>query len=213
MLNEMTNGDAYYVSDNGRIRKKTGYSRDHIRYTDQPKRSLNNGDHYEPYQLYGSARYKSTQRYEYGPTYGNKNNDYGTTRVSTHPSSHTRYGDITRGPEVSRQSSDVRPPSDLYNYDHYSEMLINDHTHHGHYTQQYMDRFVNPSPNQRQNNDIRSTYVSYKKITDIYQPSDNVDSSISNTNITLCSINVCGLNSKLKYKTLQEYINKIDIIS
>ena len=32
------------------------------------------------------------------------------------------------------------------------------------------------------------------------------------TNITLCAINVCGLNSKLKYKTLQEYINNIDII-
>ena len=47
----------------------------------------------------------------------------------------------------------------------------------------------------------------------IYQPSDYVDSSISSTNITSCSINVCGLNSKLKYKTLQEYINKIYIIS
>ena len=59
MLNEMTNGDVYHVRDNGRIRKKTGYSRDHVRYTDQFERSLNNGDHYEPYQFYGGARPKS----------------------------------------------------------------------------------------------------------------------------------------------------------
>ena len=51
-----------------------------------------------------------------------------------------------------------------------------------------------------------------KIFTDIYQSFDYVDSSISGTNITLCAINVCGLNSKLKYKTLQEYINNIDII-
>ena len=104
MLNEMTNGDTYYVSDNGRIRKKTGYSRDDVRYTDQSQRSLNNGDHYEHYQAYGGARPKSTQRYGHGPTYGNtyRDNDYGRTRVSTHPSSHTRYGDITRRPEARR---------------------------------------------------------------------------------------------------------------
>ena len=47
MLNEMTNGDTYYVSDNGRIRKKTRYSCDDVRYTDQSQRSLNNGEHYE----------------------------------------------------------------------------------------------------------------------------------------------------------------------
>ena len=70
---------------------------------------------------------------------------------------------ITRRPEARRQSSDGRPPSDLYNYDHYNERSINDHTNYGHYTQQYMDRFVNPSYNQRQNNDIRSTYASYQK--------------------------------------------------
>ena len=163
MLNEMTNGDTYYVSDNGRIRKKTRYSRDDVRYTDQSQKSLNNGDHYEHYQAYGGARPKSTQRYGHGPTYGNRNNYYGRTRVSTHPSSHTRYGDITRRPEARRQSSDGRPPSDLYNYDHYNERSINDHTNYGHYTQQYMDRFVNPSYNQRQNKDIRSTYASYQK--------------------------------------------------
>ena len=50
-----------------------------------------------------------------------------------------------------------------------------------------------------------------KQITDYYQPSDYVDSSILSTNITLCSISVCGVNSKLKYKTLLEYINNIDI--
>ena len=111
----MTNGDAYYASDNGRIRMKTGYSRDHVRYTDQPQRSLNNGDHYEPYQSYGGARPKLTQRYEQGPTYGNRNNDYGTTRASNQPSSHTRNGDITRKPDVRRQSSDGRHPSDVYN--------------------------------------------------------------------------------------------------
>ena len=121
MLNKMTNGDTYYVSDNGRIRKKTGYSRDDVRYTDQSQRSLNNGDHYEHYQAYGGARPKSTQSYGHGPTYGNRNNDYGRTRVSTHPSSHTRYGDITRRQKARRQSSDGRPPSDLYNYDHYNE--------------------------------------------------------------------------------------------
>ena len=38
-LNEMTNGDVYYMSDNGRIRKKTEYSRDHVRNTDQSQRS------------------------------------------------------------------------------------------------------------------------------------------------------------------------------
>ena len=63
MLNKMTNGDTYYKSDNGRIRNKTGYPRDDVCYTDQSQRSLNNGDHYEPYQSYGGARPKSTQRY------------------------------------------------------------------------------------------------------------------------------------------------------
>ena len=118
--------------------------RDHVRYTDQPQSYLNNIDHYEPYQPYGGARPKSTQRYGQGPIYGN-NNDYGTTRVSNQPSSHTRYGDITQRSEVRRQSSDGRPHSDVYNYDNYSERLINDHTKHGHYTQQYMDHFMNPS--------------------------------------------------------------------
>ena len=47
-----------------------------------------------------------------------------------------------------------------------------------------------------------------QKLTELYQSSDYVDSSISSTNITLCSINVCGLNSKIKYKTLQEYITE-----
>ena len=42
-----------FMSNNGRIRKKTGYSRDHVRYTDQSQKSLNNGDHYELYQSYG----------------------------------------------------------------------------------------------------------------------------------------------------------------
>ena len=133
MLNEMTNGDAYHVSDNGNIRKKTGYSHDHVRYTDISQRSYNNSDNYVSYQYYDGARPNITQRYGHDPTYGNRNNDYITTRVSTHPSSHTRYGNITRSPEVRRQSSDGRPPSDLYNYDHYSERLINNHTSYGHY--------------------------------------------------------------------------------
>ena len=52
-------------------------------------------------------------------------------------------------------------------------------------THQYMDRFMNPSYNKKQNNDIRLTYVSYKENPDIYQPSDYVVSSISSTNIRL----------------------------
>ena len=72
--------------------------------------------------------------------------------------------DMERRPEAHRQSCDGRPHSDLYNYDHYNERSINDHTNYGHNAQQYMDRFVNPSYNQRQNNDIHSTYVSYQKI-------------------------------------------------
>ena len=41
-----------------------------------------------------------------------------------------------------------------------------------------MDRFVNPHSNQRQDNAIRSTYVLYQKTTtDLYEPSDYVDSS------------------------------------
>ena len=153
----MTNGDAYYVRDNGHIWKKTGYSRDHIRYTDQLQSYLNNGDHYVPYQSYGVARPKSTQRYDRVRHMAIE------TTITAQPSSHTRYGDITRRPEVRRQSSDRRPSSDLYNYDNYSERLINDNTKHGHYTQPYMDRFMSPSYDKRQNNDIRSTYVSYKK--------------------------------------------------
>ena len=129
------------------------------------------------------ARPKSTQRYGQGPRYGNRNHDYGTARVNTHPSSHTRYGDITRRPEVRRQSRDGRLPSDLYNHDYYSES-DNNHTNYGHYTQQYMDCFVNPHYNQRQNNDIGSTYVSYQKNTYLYLQSDYVDSSISSTNTT-----------------------------
>ena len=31
-----------------------------------------------------------------------------------------------------------------------------------------------------------------------------------NENISFCSLNVCGFNSKLKYNTLQEYIKKYD---
>ena len=40
ILDEMTNGDAYYMSNNGRIREKAGHSRDHVRYTDQYQSSL-----------------------------------------------------------------------------------------------------------------------------------------------------------------------------
>ena len=31
-------------------------------------------------------------------------------------------------------------------------------------------------------------------------------------NISFCSLNVCGFNSKLKYNTLQEYIKKYDFM-
>ena len=54
----MTNGDAYCVSDNGRIRKRTGYLRDHVHYTDLSQRSHNNGDQHVSYQYYGSANLK-----------------------------------------------------------------------------------------------------------------------------------------------------------
>ena len=44
-----------------------------------------------------------------------------------------------------------------------------------------------------------------KTFTDLYQSSDYVDSSVSSTNTSVCSINVCGLNNNIKYNTLQEY--------
>ena len=123
-----------------------------------------------------------------------------------------RYGDITRRPEIHRQSNDGRPPSDLYNYDHYSERMINDHTNCGHYTKPYCGPFRESKlqPKTKQWHSFHLCFI--QKITEIYEPSDYVDSSISSTNIALCSINVCGLNSNLKYKTLQKYINNIDII-
>ena len=55
ILNEMKNGDEYYVSDNGRIRRKIRDSNDHVdivRYTDQAQRYNSNREHYESHLLY-----------------------------------------------------------------------------------------------------------------------------------------------------------------
>ena len=94
MLNEIKNGDEYYVSDNGRIRRKIRDPNDHvdiIRYTDQAQRYNSNREHYVSHQHYDGAKPKQTQHYSQSVSHGNRTIDYVATRDSTPPSDHHRY--------------------------------------------------------------------------------------------------------------------------
>ena len=165
ILNEMKNGDEYYVSDNGRIRRKVRDPNDHVdivRYTDQAQRYNSNREHYGSHLPYDGAKPKQTQHYSQSVSHGNRNTDYVTTRDSTPPSGHPRYENTYMRPDVYTQSNNVRPYSDYRNYDQHRVRTVNDHTNYRNYTQRYNDRFVNKH-NQRQNNAVSSTYASKQK--------------------------------------------------
>ena len=166
ILNEMKNGDEYYVSDNGRIRRKVRDPNDHVdivRYTDQAQRYNSNREHYGSHLPYDGAKPKQTQHYSQSVSHGNRNTDYVTTRDSTPPSGHPRYENTYRRPDVYTQSNNDRTYSDSRNFDQHRVRTVNDHTNYRKYTQRYNDRFVNKHHNQRQNNAVSSTYASKQK--------------------------------------------------
>ena len=166
ILNEMKNGDEYYVSDNGRIRRKVRDPNDHVdivRYTDQAQRYNSNREHYGSHLPYDGAKPKQTKHYSQSVSHGNRNTDYVTTRDSTPPSGHPRYENTYMRPDVYTQSNNVCPYSDYRNYDQHRVRTVNDHTNYRNYTQRYNDRFVNKHHNQRQNNAVSSTYASKQK--------------------------------------------------
>ena len=144
MLNEISNGDAYYMSDNGRIRQKS---------TDMPNQHRYNGNNYSG--MHGGARPKT---YNYNQTQEHKNvsrnNDYGyTTRHgNTHDMAHhTNPAGQNVGPsryDDSRRNDDnKRPTIDSSDYDLYSAQNHGYHNY-GTYTQQYINRHSNPQPKQ-----------------------------------------------------------------
>ena len=172
----MKNGDEYYVSDNGRIRRKIRDPNDHVdilRYTNQAQRYNSNREHYGSHIPYGGAKPKQTQLYSQSVSHGNRNTEYVTTRDSTPPSGHPRYENSYMRPDVYTQSNNVCPYSDYRNYDQHRVRTGNDHANYRNYTQRYNYRFVNKHHNQRQNNAVSSTYASKQKnLNDVYQPSD-----------------------------------------
>ena len=172
----MKNGDKYYMSDNGRIRRKIRYSNVHVDidcYTDQAQRYNSNREHYGSHLHYDGAKPKQTQHYSQSVSHGNRNTEYVTTRDSTPPSGHPRYESTYRRQDVYTPSNNVRTYSDSHNYDQHRVRMVNHHTNYRNYTQQYMDRFINKHHNQRLNNAISSTYASkQKKNNYVYQPSD-----------------------------------------
>ena len=115
ILNAMKNGDEYYVSDNGRIRRKIRDSNDHVdivRYTNKAQRYNSNREHYGSHLHYDGVKPKQTQHYSQSVSHGNKNTDYVTTRDSTPPSAHHRYEGTYRRPDVYTRSNTVRSYSD-----------------------------------------------------------------------------------------------------
>ena len=104
----MKNGDEFYVSDNGRIRREIRDSNDHVdigRYTDRAQRYISNREDYGSHLHYDGARPKQTQHYSQSVSHGNRNTEYVTTRDSTPPLGHPRYESTYRRPDVYTQSN------------------------------------------------------------------------------------------------------------
>ena len=83
------------------------------------------------------------------------------------------------------------------------------------YSQQCTNRFINPY-NKHQVKHTTNEHVT-KKLNGICQPhslnyTQHCTGKNSNPVISMCSLNVCGFNSKLKYHVLQQYMQLFDFI-
>ena len=164
MLHEISNGDSYYMSDNGRIRQKsTDMNNQHRYHSTQSHNGVNNYG-----SMHGGARPKTTnhsQSHEYKNDARNidyryttrHNNAHDTapytatttappmaptTAPPTNPTKPRRYDDSRRN------DTNKRPTIDSSAYDLYSAQNHGYHNNYGTYTQQYSDRHSNPQPKQ-----------------------------------------------------------------
>ena len=79
-------------------------------------------------------------------------------------------------------------------------------------TQQYNGYSVHPQYNQRLNSVPFSSNQIYKKKYESGQSYLCTSSHDLNIQISMCSINVCGLNSKLKYNVLQDCMQQFEVV-
>ena len=158
MLNELSNGDLYYMSDNGRIRQK---STDQYRYTSTQNQNGGNNFRKEN-NFYGGARPKSTNyrhnsEYKYDPSVSRSNHYHYTSQqnsahTTVHSTNPVRYdGAPRRSDDYRRNDENKRPTIDNNDYDLYSVQNQGYHNNYGTYPQQYIDRSRNPQLNQQPN--------------------------------------------------------------
>ena len=152
MLNQMTNGGDYYISDNGRIRQK---SQTQDRYTDSHGYRTQAQYPRSGYS-HGGARPKTSQQYNVSnsrdsyrdPMYNNNHRD---DRYASRYTSNTPLRDDIRNQDYSQQIR--RPSNDHRRYpDHRPAVnrndvnsLRSDHTNYGAYSQQYNAGFTVPN--------------------------------------------------------------------
>ena len=144
MLTEMSNGESYFISDNGRIRRKYRTSRTNDQHNNQTYR-------YTGYSNGGARPPTNTSHDVTGNRYAERNVNRSYSRITDN--TQRRYSDvITRGSNDVRNGT-YRPESNATVNNRYNEQRqTDDHTTaYDTYTQQYIDRFSNPQHNQHHN--------------------------------------------------------------
>ena len=148
MLNEMTNGSSYFISDNGRIRKKT--REQHNQHNSYDTFRYNERDGYRGLEHnHSGARPKTNQNpiLDYRRQ-TNKNQNYSDHLYpSRHNQSNMTYSinNIQRRQGIWRQND--RSTLNSNNYCRYGSQTHHDHTKYGPYTHQYnMNRYDNNNP-------------------------------------------------------------------
>ena len=138
MLNEMSNGEEYFLSDNGRIRRRPS---DTPTYRNSDFQNI--GKDRRTGGSFGGARSKTTYIHNHMKR-GHFTKDTRSTVLNT-TDHESRIKDQGRHPEAYRRSSSDRPIIQPYDYDHYSANNHDNHSQNGQYTQQYnIERYGSP---------------------------------------------------------------------
>ena len=130
MLNEMSNGEEYFLSDNGRIRRRPS---DTPTYRNSDFQNI--GKDRRTGGGFGGARSKTTYIHNHMKR-GHFTKDTRSTVLNT-TDHESRIKDQGRHPEAYRRSSSDRPIIQPHDYDHYSANNHDNHSQNGQYTQQY----------------------------------------------------------------------------
>ena len=127
MLNEMSNGEEYFLSDNGRIRRRPSDTQTYRNSDFQ-----NTGKDRRTDGTFGGARSKTTYIHNHMKR-GHFTKDTRSTVLNT-TEHESRIKDQGRHPEAYRRSSSDSPIIQPNDYDHYSANNYDNHSQNGQYT-------------------------------------------------------------------------------